>query len=135
MSVAAAKREERCGFGRTLLSMGRKAMRRRRSRTVRRCLLLGALALIGLFYYRPLRSYLSTKHELAQRSAEVHALIVQNRRLQHRLTGSTSGAELVREARQLGWIRPGERLFIVKGIKEWRRKEQRKKPATIGGGG
>ena len=85
-----------------------------------RLVLLGALVLMGLFYYRPLRTYMATKQELAQRSAEVHALAVKNRRLHHRLAASHTAPELVREARQLGWIRPGERLFIVKGIKRWR---------------
>jgi cell division protein FtsB len=100
-----------------------------------RLVLLGALVLIGLFYYRPLRSYVTTKHELAQRAAEVHALAVENRKLRHRLAGSATEPELVREARQLGWIRPGEKLFIVKGIEQWRRKRAHHKPATIGGGG
>jgi len=114
--------------------MGRKGKRRRSRRTVR-LVLLGALALIGLFYYRPLRSYVATKHEVAQRSAQVHALVVQNRRLRHRLDASATEPELVREARQLGWIRPGEKLFIVKGIEQWRRKRAHHRPATIGGSG
>jgi hypothetical protein len=29
--------------------------------------------------------------------------------------------QLVREARRLGLVKPGERLFIVKGIPAWRK--------------
>ena len=34
---------------------------------------------------------------------------------------STSIATLAREARALGYVRPGERLYIVKGINQWRK--------------
>jgi cell division protein FtsB len=79
----------------------------------------GVLLLLGFFYYRPLQSYFATRHELAQRSAEVRALAAQHRELEHRLATSETTPELIREARRLGLIRPGERLFIVKGIAGW----------------
>jgi cell division protein FtsB len=91
---------------------------------------VGAIVLAGLLYARPLRSYLGVKHELAQRAAEVQALKQQRRALQHRLAQSTTPEALTREARQLGLIRPGERLFIVKGISAWLHGK-----ATIGPGG
>jgi cell division protein FtsB len=99
------------------------AMRPRftRPRTRRRLLLVGAVLLLGFFYYRPLQTYLSTRHELAQRSAEVRALTAEHRALEHRLATSETTPALIREARRLGLIRPGERLFIVKGIAAWQR--------------
>jgi hypothetical protein len=33
-------------------------------------------------------------------------------------------ATLSREARALGYVRPGEHLFIVRGINDWRKRER-----------
>ena len=49
----------------------------------------------------------------------MRALKADQRALQHRLAESTTGDALTREARRLGLVRPGERLFIVKGIPAW----------------
>lgn len=90
-----------------------------RSSILLRWLAIAAIALVALLYARPLRSYLSTKHALAQKAADVQALQAQNRELRDSLaTGNTIEA-LQREARRLGLVRPGERLFIVKGISAW----------------
>jgi cell division protein FtsB len=80
---------------------------------------VGAILLVGLLYARPIRSYLGTKHELAQRVADVHALKAEKRELQHRLADASTPEALQREARRLGLVRAGERLFIVKGITAW----------------
>jgi hypothetical protein len=87
-----------------------------------RLVLVAAVALMAFFYYRPLRAYFDTRHALRERRAEVHRLQAQKRRLQHRLTVSTSPAELELEARELALVKPGERLFIVKGIAAWERR-------------
>jgi cell division protein FtsB len=84
-----------------------------------RWLAVGAIVLVGLLYARPLRSYLGTKHELAQRAADVRALKAEKRELQHRLADASTPEALQREARRLGLVRAGERLFIVKGITAW----------------
>ena len=91
---------------------------------------VGAIVLVGLLYARPLRSYVETKHELARRAAEVRELKVDRRALQHRLAESSTGEALTQQARRLGLVRPGERLFIVKGISAWL-----KDKATIERGG
>lgn len=75
--------------------------------------------LVGLLYARPLRSYLGTKHDLAQRSANVQALKAERRELQRRLAEANTPEALQREARRLGLVRPGEQLFIVKGVSAW----------------
>jgi cell division protein FtsB len=80
---------------------------------------LGAIVLVGLLYARPLRSYIDTKHELTTRSADVQALKAEKRELQHRLAQSSTGEALVEQARRLGYVRPGEHLYIVKGISAW----------------
>jgi cell division protein FtsB len=99
--------------------MAKRTRRKPRRRHGLRWLALGAIILIGLLYARPLRSYLGVKHELAQRAADVRTLKHERRALQHRLAESTSEEALTREARRLGLVRPGERLFIVKGISSW----------------
>jgi cell division protein FtsB len=90
---------------------------RRRSR-----LLIVAIAgacLIGFLYYRPVNAYISTSHQLAQRKAEVAALAREHAVLEQRLSTSGTGQTLLEEARRLGYVRPGEHLFIVRGVKQW----------------
>jgi cell division protein FtsB len=91
---------------------------------VRRWLAVGALVLFALLYYRPLKAYVDARGELAQKRAAVQQLQVEKRRLEHRLGSSTSLDTLAREARALGYVRPGEHLFIVKGINQWRKRER-----------
>jgi cell division protein FtsB len=96
----------------------------------RRWLAVVAIALIGYAYYHPLRSWLETRQELATRRSEVGQLAAEKRALQERLQASTSLDSLAKEARRLGYVRPGEHLFIVKGIAAWK-----KAHTTIGGDG
>jgi len=93
--------------------------RPKRSGNLLRWLAVGAIVLVGLLYARPLRSYLSTKHDLANRIADVKSLEAQKRELQRRLADASTPEALERQARRLGLVRPGERLFIVKGISAW----------------
>jgi cell division protein FtsB len=98
----------------------KKRRRPRRAVLVRRWLGVGAVCLIGLLYYRPLHTYVDTRHTLIERSAQVASLRSERRQLERKLADSTSESTLVREARQLGLVKPGERLFIVKGIEAWK---------------
>ena len=59
------------------------------------------------------------------RRAEVEALREAKRQLDQRLAFSTSEEATRREARRIGYIRPGEQLYIVKGIPDWRRAHMR----------
>lgn len=79
------------------------------------------LCLVGFLYYRPAKTYFEKRAELANRTAEVQLLRAQNARLERRVAISNSDAALAREARRLGLVKPGEQLFIVKGIADWRR--------------
>jgi cell division protein FtsB len=92
-----------------------------RSAVVRRWIAVGALVLVALLYYRPLKAYLDAHGELAQKETQVQVLKAERARLEHRLGASTSLDTLGREARALGYVKPGERLFIVKGIAAWQR--------------
>ena len=106
---------------------GRMQPRRRphRPRIARRRLRLiwGVAVLFAAvyLYYRPLSSYLETRNDLATRRAEVESLSRMRSALQLRLANSTSVKATEREARTLGYVRPGEQLFLVKGVSAWRR--------------
>ncbi len=103
----------------------KKGRRVARSVVVRRWLAVGALLLVALLYYRPLKAYVDARGELGRHDAVVQKLQADKARLEHRLHGSTSLAILAREARALGYVRPGERLYIVKGIPQWRHQLRR----------
>jgi cell division protein FtsB len=86
-----------------------------------RLLALAGLGVIALLYWKPLRTYEHTRTVLDRREAEVAQLRAQQQQLQHRLAAVGTGDQLIREARRLGLVKPGERLFIVRGIAAWRK--------------
>lgn len=86
----------------------------------RRWLAVLLIGLIGYAYYHPLQSWNERRHELSSRRTEVAKLATERQALQLRLQASTSVDALAREARGLGFVRPGEHLFIVKGIPAWK---------------
>jgi hypothetical protein len=85
-----------------------------------RLLAFGGLVLIALLYWKPLRTYEHTRAVLDRRQADVARLQQQQRTLEQRLQSVGTGDELIREARRLGLVKPGEQLFIVRGIAAWR---------------
>jgi cell division protein FtsB len=103
-------------------------VRKRRPRIGRRRLrLVWLLALVGValyLYYRPLASYLETRNELAMSRAEVETLRIVKAELELRLVSLTSLEATQRDARRIGYVRPGEQLFVVKGIPAWRRAQR-----------
>jgi cell division protein FtsB len=98
-----------------------------RGRFLLRWLGVGTLAFIAFLYSQPLRSYVSTRDTLAQQSAEVRALRAHKQRLEKQLADADTPQTVTREARRLGYVVPGERLFIVKGIAAWRRQHEQKR--------
>jgi cell division protein FtsB len=95
-----------------------------RSSLALRWLAVGALVLVGLLYYRPVRAYLQRSDTVASRQAQVDVLAQRHAVLERRLRYVRSRAAVAREARRLGYVKPGERLFIVKGIPAWRSSER-----------
>jgi cell division protein FtsB len=87
-----------------------------------RLLALGAVVLVAFLYWKPLHTYMHTKGELQARKAEVVQLRDEKARLEKRIAEADTGDQLLREARRLGLVKPGERLFIVRGIGAWRHK-------------
>ena len=83
--------------------------------------MVGALVFVAFLYYKPLTTLVDTRGRLADRRAEVAELRDERQRLEARVARSATMDQLAREARRIGYVRPGERMFIVKGIPEWRR--------------
>jgi len=109
-----------------MADMARSAPRRRgrrpaASRILLRWLGVAVVAFVAFLYSQPLRSYLSTHDALESRAQEVRVLRAQKQRLERKLADADTSAALTREARRIGYVKPGERLFIVKGIAAWRR--------------
>ncbi len=106
----------------------RKRARTRRAASGRRRLrlawLLAAVGLAVYLYYRPIASYVDTRNELAAERAEVETLRIVKAELELRLATSTSLEATRREARRIGYVLPGEQLFVVKGIPAWRRAQR-----------
>jgi cell division protein FtsB len=92
---------------------------------------LATLAVVALLYYRPLKSYVETRTSVHQRQEEVRQLRAKRNRLAKRLEQAETPEALEQRARKLGLVKPGEQLFIVKGIDQWRRKAR----ARLGGDG
>ncbi len=87
-----------------------------------RLLALGGIVLVAFLYWKPLHTYMNTRGELQARQAEVVQLRDEKARLEKRIAEAGTGDQLLREARRLGLVKPGERLFIVRGIGVWRHK-------------
>ena len=75
------------------------------------------LAAIAFAYVHPLRAYFSARSEVSGRQAEVAALERTQKELEARIAVARTTAFVEREARKLGLVRPGERLYIVNGGK------------------
>ena len=95
---------------------------KRRRRAPRWLLPVVVLGVVGFLYVRPITTYLETRNQLAERRGEVAALRAERARVSARLAQTTSLDALARAARGIGYVRPGEHLFIVKGTAEWRRR-------------
>lgn len=104
----------------------RRASRPRPRAPVLRWAAVATLAVVALLYYRPVKSYVETRSSLEERQAEVRRLRAKRDELARRLHEADTPDALTRRARRLGLVKPGERLFIVKGIDEWRRKAKGK---------
>jgi cell division protein FtsB len=101
----------------------RKKRRRSGGPATRRWFAVGALVLVGLLYYRPLHDFMDARSQRAVRVAAVRKLQRQQASLEKRLQHASSLTALAAEARTLGYIRPGEHLFIVKDIPQWQRRQ------------
>jgi hypothetical protein len=97
---------------------GRASVPRSRRR-LRLAWAVGFVLVSVYLYYQPLSSYFDTRADLGGQRAEVALLRSAETRLERRLAVSTTVEAIRREARRIEYVRPGEQLFIVKGIPEW----------------
>ena len=89
----------------------------------RRLFAVAVLVLVGLLYYRPVHDYFAARAQRADRLAQVAKLERQQVVLERKVHQASSPAALTAEERLLGYVRPGEHLFIVKDIPQWRRRQ------------
>jgi len=95
--------------------MARKRRRPSRSSLALRWLAVVVLAAIAVAYVHPIRSYTDARGEVDSRKADIAALEREQERLDARIEVAKTDEFVEREARKLGLVRPGERLFIVNG--------------------
>lgn len=86
-----------------------------------RWLAAGVVCAIAVAYVQPIRAYMDTRADVAEGRAEKRALLRRQAVLEHRLELAGGEAFVEREARRIGLVQPGERLFVVKGVERWKR--------------
>lgn len=79
---------------------------------------LGAavIAAIAVAYVQPVRSYYRAKDDLARTQEQRALLLHQQAALRHRLELVETDEFVAREARKIGLVRPGEHLYVVRGL-------------------
>ena len=109
------------------MARGRRRTARRPSRSALALRWIGALVLVAIAvgYVQPLRAYRDAQADVAVAEAQVDRIARDNAELETRLEEAGTAAFVEREARRLGLVKPGERLFIVTGVDEWNRARRR----------
>jgi cell division protein FtsB len=103
---------------------GRKARGSSRSRRALRWIGLVVLVAAAVGYVQPLRAYRDATADVAARTAQIERVERANAELEERIDETETPQFVEREARKLGLVKPGERLFIVSGIDEWKRERR-----------
>jgi cell division protein FtsB len=81
-----------------------------------RWLAVACFAAIAVAYVHPLRAYVSARGRVEQERTQVRKLEQERRSFDARVEVARSDGFVLREARRLNLVRPGERLFIVTGL-------------------
>jgi cell division protein FtsB len=89
----------------------------------RRWFAVAVLVLVGLLYYRPLHDYFASRAQRAARLAQLSKLQREQAVLERRLRDASSAAAVAAQERLLGYVHPGDQLYIVKNIPQWRRRQ------------
>jgi cell division protein FtsB len=76
------------------------------------CVLVGLVFL----YVGPARSYVAALGQASQTRGDLHGLQREHDRLEARKRALASPAVLEAEARKLGYVKPGERPYVVEGL-------------------
>ena len=83
---------------------------------VGRCALLAVFAGIVLLYLGPARSLLAAWGQSKARSGEVRALQREHDHLEARKRALEKPGVMEQEARRLGYVKPGERAYVIRGL-------------------
>ena len=84
-------------------------------RVGRVALLFLLIGIVGL-YVRPALSYVDTRGRAAAQERELRRLQAEHRRLLARRGALRRPGTLEREARKLGYVKPGERAYVIEGL-------------------
>jgi cell division protein FtsB len=88
---------------------------------VLRWLAVAVVCAIAVAYVQPIRAYMDARNQVAKRQAEKQALLRRQATLRRDLDLAATDEFIEREARRLGLVKPGERLYIVTGVERWTR--------------
>jgi cell division protein FtsB len=106
---------------------------RRSSRPARALRWIGLLVLLAVAvgYVQPLRAYRDASADVAARKAQIQQVGRTNAGLEQQLEETETPEFVAREARKLGLVKPGERLFIITGIDEWKQERRARAKARL----
>jgi hypothetical protein len=111
-----------CRVGASSVEVWRPVRRRPVSTTRRihlvRWIGLAVVLAIAVAYVQPIRAYLGAKDDVRERRAERAHLLREKAEKRRELAISVTDAYLEAEARRLGLVREGERLFIVTEVRK-----------------
>jgi cell division protein FtsB len=95
---------------------------RRLSRPARALRWIGLVIILAVAvgYVQPLRAYRDAIADVAAQKAQIDRIERTNAALEQQIEETETPEFVEREARKLGLVKPGERLFIVTGVDEWK---------------
>jgi cell division protein FtsB len=114
-ATAAPRRQTRTSPRRRPRVVSRPPRLRVRWERVGRIGLLVVLAVVVALYVEHTLSYLSTRAQSDQQQAIVQSLTRQNAQLRAQQKSLNNPATIIRDARGLGMVRPGERPYVIIG--------------------
>lgn len=109
-----------------MAARGRRRASKRPSRSALALRWIGVaiLLVVAVGYVQPLRAYQQAQDDVAVRRAQVERMEQRNTRLEQQLEEAGTNEFIERSARRLGLVKPGERLFVVTGLDQWKRDRQ-----------
>jgi cell division protein FtsB len=77
--------------------------------------LIGVFAFVLILYVGPAARWVSTYRQAKEKRAEVASLQAENRSLRNQQAALQGASSLERQARRLGMVRAGEKLYVISG--------------------
>jgi cell division protein FtsB len=78
--------------------------------------LIGVFALVLYLYIGPAARWVTTYREAKHKRADVAALQAENRSLKAKRAALKAPGSLERQARALGMVKAGEKLYVIQGL-------------------